>query len=131
MKTPDSKLAEATPRRLINTHDQLKAAHAAGRDQRSCVAIGYAVNGGRSVLPAWWKVWSPFFETNPDSAWYEYGGKTFTMGTGETHKERKAAALKTAQEWAVQFGVIEWAKNRAGNYVPAEVQKRFPLPKRP
>lgn len=116
--------------RVVNTWDQLRAAKAAGFDSKQCVAIGYAANGGRSVLPAWWAVWSPFFKTNPDGAWYEHGSKTFTMGDGETHKERKAAALITAQAWAAQYGITEWAKNRVGDYVPAAIQKQFPIPKK-
>lgn len=119
---------------IINTHEQLQAAAAAGFDKRSLVGIGYHApdrSNSRDVSVMKWSVFSPFFKTAPDAPWYDYGCKTFSLfghGNGEqVHAKRKAAALKAAQEWAAQYGVTEWAKNRQGDYVAKEVNDKFPL----
>lgn len=118
--------------RLINTHDQLKAAVAAGLDKRKAVAISYHSpdrSNVRDISVMKWSVWSPFFQANPDAAWYDHGCKTFGLGLSGTHKERKDAALKAAMDWAAKYGVIAWAKNRQGDYVAKEVNDKFPIPK--
>lgn len=116
---------------IVNAYEQLRAAVDAGYPKEKTLIISYARNGGRSVLPAWWSVGSPFFKTNPDGAWYEYGRQTFSLGFAEqTHSTRKASALKKAQEWAAtKYGVTEWAKNRMGDYIPKEVNDKWPIPR--
>lgn len=121
---------------IINTYEQLRAAAASGFDKRGLIAISYHApdrSNSRDVSVRKWSVFSPFFTTAPDAPWYDYGQKVFSLfgarNGAETHAQQKAAALKAAQEWAAQYGVTEWARNRLGDYVPKEVNDRFPLRK--
>jgi hypothetical protein len=120
---------------IINTYDQLKAARDAGFATRRTVALSYSApdrSNSRDVSVPKWSVFSPFFQTNPEAAWYDNGCKTFLLGLkGATHKERKEAALKEAMAWATQrYLISEWAKNRQGDYVDKEINDNFPLAKR-
>lgn len=121
--------------RIINTHEQLKAAVAAGFDKRKAVAISYHSpdrSNSRDVSVMHWRIFSPFFNTNPDAPWCDNGCETFSLGfKNGTHKERKDATLSDATAWAAeQYGVTRWVKNRLGDYVAKEINDNFPIPKR-
>jgi hypothetical protein len=112
----------------VNTHEQLKFA---GGGVAIVVTRGGArtdyVNGyGVYRLDAGGKV----IPTRPGAPWYDYGKKVFlsSMLNGNFH-ERQRAALAKAQQWVAAQGWYdgEWARNRSGDYVPAEINKRFPL----
>lgn len=119
----------------VNTYDQLKAAVKAGFDKHKAVMISYSApdrSNSRDVSVSKWSVSSPFFQTDPEAAWYDYGSKVFMLGfKGSTHKERKDATLKETIKWATErYQIAEWAKNRSGCYVPKEVNDRCPILKR-
>jgi|SRR6185503_2193332 len=125
-------MSEATTtREIINTYEQLRAAVASGFDKRMAVSISYSSpdrSNSRDVSVAKWSVFSPFFKTDPDAAWYDYGCKTFSLRFGgETHHQRKTNALKVAMEWAARYGVIDWTKNRLGDYVAKDINDNFPI----
>lgn len=120
---------------IINTYGQLKAASEAGFDKRGLVAVGYYGRpSGRMGIGqvSKWQVSSPFFQTDPNAPWYDYGNKAFPLyGNGETPHQRKMNTLAKAQAWAEsEYGIKEWVKNRMGDYVPKEVNDKFPIPKR-
>jgi hypothetical protein len=121
--------------RIINTHDQLKAAVAAGWAKRVAISICYSApdrSNSRDISVPKWSVFSPFFKTDPESAWYDYGYKTFLLPmVNKGHKERKDAALKEAMEWVAEhYQITDWAKNRRGDYVYREINDNFPIEKR-
>jgi hypothetical protein len=122
-----------TDREIINTYEQLVAAVGSGFDKRKAVSISYPApdrSNSRDVSVSKWSVFSPFFKTDPEAAWYDYGCKIFSLRFGgDTHHERKQAALKAAMERAVQYGVTEWAKNRRGDYVAKDINDNFPIRK--
>jgi hypothetical protein len=112
-------------REVINTHEQLQCSgggvaiiknHAPGRDARFCGWAIYRVNAAGVQIA-----------TATDAAWYDRGKKTFsTFGRG------RMEALQEAKDFvAKKFGYGgKWVRNRMGDYIPAEVHKRFPLRKR-
>lgn len=119
---------------IINTYNQLKKAVASGFGKRQAVAVSYSApdrSNSRDVSVPKWSVWSPFFQTDPNAPWYDYGHKTFSLGVnGDSHKQRKDTALSNATAWAAeQYGVTQWAKNRQGDYVPKEINDNFPIRK--
>ncbi len=111
---------------IINTHDQLVAAVEAGIiPKRRAVTIGRALAPGRGVRYWGWDVYSPYFNTDPTAAWYQYGQKLFLSDPDQN------AALDAAMTWAMKrYGVTAWKRNRMGDWVPIEVQKALPIPKR-
>lgn len=116
-----------TPRSIINTHDQLTAAVEAGViTKRQAIAVSYdARPEGRMGMAQGDKasVWSPYFDTDPQAAWYNYKKKTFVGNRSES--------VPKALEWAAAIaGVTQWSGNRQRCKVPAIVQKRFPIPAR-
>lgn len=61
--------------------------------------------------------------TDPAAAWYNHGRKTFLAFVD------KPAALAAAQAWVAAQGWYDgpWARNRTGDYLPADIHRRFPL----
>lgn len=120
---------------ILNTWDQLKRAAASGFERQKLVAISYHHpdhSNSRDVSTYKWSVWSPFFKTDPDASWYDNDSKTFGLPlNGTKHHERKATALTAAMNWANEkYGPYNWVRNQQGDYVPKEVNDRFPLRKR-
>lgn len=104
--------------RIINTYDQLKAAGGG-------VAITKAFSG--------WHIYrinaaGERLVTDPKAAWYDYGMKSFVA----IESDRGQAALARAKAWVKEQGLYdgEWKRNRFGDYIPADIAKRFPLPRR-
>ena len=112
---------------IYNTNEQLKEAVRLGIIlPLQAVAIGYQAYEARSAGGSCWQVWSPYFHTDPDAAWYNYHRKTFNV-IGRADKKEK---LQLAMEWASnQYGIKEWAANRFREYVPKAVQDKLPIPK--
>lgn len=115
--------------RIINTHDQLVAAgggvaivgaYGPGRDSGSDGVLVYRVVNGRAVV------------TDSDAVWYFYGRKHFSaaFAAGRTARaEAQAQAAKTAQTWVREQGWYAgiWVRNAMRDYVPEDVQRRFPI----
>jgi hypothetical protein len=109
---------------VINTHDQLVAAgggiaittcYTPGRRRRKCGYAIYRLNEkGQKMI------------TDPDAAWYDNKMKTFNWAGNE-----KANVLAEAQAWVASvFSYTgQWVRNRHGDYVLKEINKRFPLRK--
>ena len=114
--------------RIINTYDQLKVAVSEGAvNKQQAVAVSYnPIQKIGFTRCAEWEIFSPYFKTDPEAHWTDYGKKKFTV----THRGEKKTVLAEAMQWASEkYGVQEWAKNRAGDYVPKEIEARFPIPK--
>ena len=116
---------------LHNTHQQLQAAKEAGMSG-PFVAIFYVSDTGRGGIGTLWVVDRPGYRIDPDAHWALHGKKGFWVeGSGETFAQRKAQTLAAAQAWAnSRYGEVEWAKNRDGEYLPAHINKAFPLAKK-
>jgi hypothetical protein len=67
--------------------------------------------------------------TDKDAAWYHYKRKWFGSA-GDN--DRGKAALAKAQAWVAGQGWCSgpWTRNRMHDYVPAAINKAFPIPKR-
>lgn len=109
---------------ITNTHDQLVASNGG-------VAITPAQTQGRSPRFYGWTVYRIDAKgrevvTDCNAAWYNYGRKTFSA----TMKGRMES-LQEAKEWVAAQGWYDgkWVRNRMFDYVPADVNKRFPLPR--
>lgn len=112
---------------IINTYDQLlEAVRLKIITKNQAVACTYDRRAeGRMGMCDMNKstVSSPFFNTNPSAHWSDYGQKVF-LGN-------RAESLPKAKAWAShEYGVKDWARNRAGSWVPAQVQAELPIPKR-
>lgn len=115
---------------MINTHDQLVAAGGG-------VALCPNHVGIRTTRIYGWHVYrvdaaGVKIVTDPKAAWYDYGRKVFYPPADLPFHERQRAALAEAQAWVKKQGWYagEWSRNRMGDFVPADVQKRFPIQKR-
>lgn len=112
-------------RAIVNTWDQLVAAGGG-------VAVSYHPANDRACMVASWTVFRVAadrreFVTDPKAHWTDNGRKAFHC----CGREDKARAEREALAWASErFGVTEWARNRMRDWVPAEVQKAFPIPAR-
>lgn len=118
-------------RDIINTHDQLRAAGGG-------VAIVPNYTGTRTQYFYGWAVYrvnehGQQIATNPKAPWYDYGKQVFgAMGAGgKTPAERSRNALAAAKAWVAERGWYdgEWARNRARDYVPKDINARFPIRK--
>lgn len=108
-------------REIINTHDQLVRAGGGyaivrrvgpGSNRQSGWAI-YLVNAtGEPVA------------TDPNGPWYNYKRLVFNQGT-------KRESLAKAQAWVAQKTGTQtkWSCNEMRDYVPADINKRFPCRK--
>lgn len=113
---------------IINTYDQLKAAVESGLiEKEKAVAVSYSPRPtGRMGMAECDKsqVYSPFFKTDPKSAWYDHGNKTFTGN--------RAISFPKAKVWASEtYGITDWKPNATRSHVPSIVQKHFPIRRKP
>jgi hypothetical protein len=111
-------------REIINTHDQLVAAGGG-------VALIYLAStaGQRGGMGARFHVYRIGADgrqrvTDPNAHWSDSHCKTFHVFV-KSREEQLAAA----QAWVAEQGWYTglWARNRMGDYVPADIHKRFPL----
>lgn len=114
---------------VVNTHDQLKRAGGG-------VAIMPSYLGARERFFYGWAVYrinerGKQIVTDPEAHWANYGQKVFrAMGQkGDTRAERSRNALAAAKKWVAEQGWYdgEWMRNRTRDYVPKEINKRFPI----
>lgn len=109
---------------IINTYDQLKAAVESGLiEKEKAVAVSYYPRpSGRMGMVQCNKsqIYSPFFKTDPESAWYDHGNKTFTGSRATSFPKAKAWASET-------YGITDWKPNAMRCHVPSIVQKHFPI----
>ncbi len=116
----------AGTRPLVNTWNQLTAAVAAGIiAQERAVAVGYVSPATRGAVSGW-RVWSPFFKTDPAASYPWSGKKWFSPQPGNQWRDPAEPIA-----WAIeQYGITDWRRNRVGEYVPAEVEEQCPIPPR-
>ena len=121
--------------RIINTYDQCAAA---GGD-RIVIFRQTQITGRGYQSPAWQVARyknGQSIVTDPDTTWYNYGKKTFSLSSlnqkkGEAIGVFRARILAEAIAWAnAKYGEREFVKNRMGDYVEREVNEKFPIPKR-
>ncbi len=115
----------STPR-IINTHDQLVAALVEKHPHP--FAIMTREHGGLIV-------YHPSQATDPtEKTCYNPGYKAFHAlhYDGLTTAKRKAAALQKAKDWVRStYGYTgDWKRNHMRDYVPADINAQWPLPKR-
>lgn len=117
---------------LHNTHEQIRAAAAAGYQWP--FAIVGVHSGTRTLYFHGWAVYHPTILTDPSNRPIDRakGRKEFPLfnegGEGGRAGQKKRAIAR-AQGWvAGEYGYTgRWVRNRMGDYVPAEVHKRWPL----
>lgn len=131
-------------RDVINTHDQLIRWKEAGMHKRPVAIMVYHASFGRSNHRDGWCVYSPWAKTSDTvEPWYHHGDKHFNrflvkaadLPDALTRRQigpaRDKAALVLAMQWADhKYGPFDWVRNRMGDYVPAELNKAFPLPRK-
>ena len=101
--------------KIFNTWELLKAFGDKGKD----ISVQYYSAVPRSVRCASTQVWSPSFNTDPDTAWYDYQKKTFSGTRKESFEE--------AKKWAsAEYGIEEWVPCPMirGTHVPKYVVDR-------
>lgn len=131
---------------IVNTHHQITAAADTGLlDLSRAVAIvashAWTSSATRDGSQDGWILYSPFFKTDPKAAWYHHGQLFFgfhktaislppAASRAAERKARKQASLDAAIAYCAQaYGHHDWARNRMGDWVPAEVEATFPIPK--
>ena len=109
--------------RILNTHDQLTAAGGG-------VAIIPNYGGSRSTYQNGWAIYrvnaaGQQLITDRSAHWSDFGKKVFCGGD-------KKELLEIAKQWVFTQGWYggNWTRNRVRDYVPEEINKKFPLPKR-
>ena len=80
------------------------------------VMLSYRPPESRACRPAQTHVYSPRFETDPKSAWYDYGQKSFGGNAKDSMPKARAWAAK-------QYGDQDWVASPFGRYtqVPRRV----------
>ncbi len=112
----------------MNTYDQLIEAVRLGIiPKEKAVAVSYTPSSrGRMGYAQCDKssVYSPFFNTEPKSAWCDNGMKSFVGNRKES--------LPEALAWATaKYGITDWKGNAMGDKVPAVVHKGVPMKREP
>lgn len=112
---------------IINTHTQLVQAVEDGIIPRNqAIAVSYKSRG--RLFPPHFSVWSPFFKTNPEDAWYENGEMWFIVD-GHLNKKNKEDYCNIAKAWASEkYGITAWLPNRQHDWIPAIVEEIQPIP---
>ena len=114
--------------RPINTHEQLMAAGGG----IAIMPVYHGVSRAERTTSNGWSVYrivnGQQISTDPSAPWYCHGRKTFVFHSG---KHSKADALAMAQRWVAEQGWYDgqWTRNRMGDYVPSDTNRRFPLPR--
>jgi hypothetical protein len=117
-------------RGIINTYDQMIASGCG-------VAIVVSWGGIRDRYVDGWLVLRRDKQgrevpTDPKAPWYHHGHKWFGMRSNGSFAERRHEAFLRAAAWVAEQGWYsgEWKRNALGDFVPADVQKRFPIKRR-
>ena len=109
-------------KKIVNVHELLWAF-----GTKEDVAVSFrGADNGRGGRGAYCHVWSPRFQTDPNSHWRDYGKKTFHGKRGKSLPEAMAWATKT------YYGGVDpiWTPSPTGvgDYVPkriADAAKKF------
>lgn len=120
-----------TTPRIINTYDQLMAAMRAGHKWPYALCREYV--GHRTPYFYGWKVYHPTKATDPSkSTSLSRGYRTFSRVGAASSDRMGREALAAAQQWVADtYGYSGlWKRNRMGDYVPADIQKQWPIPDR-
>jgi hypothetical protein len=100
---------------VFNTHGLLSQFGDKGRD----VAVSYSpASRGLRCGTNGTSVWSPSFQTDQTSAWYNYKKKHFVG--------KRTASFEKAKAWATEnYGISEWAVcPLTGDHIPRYVLDR-------
>ena len=113
---------------IVNAYMQLTAAKAAGLEG-PFILIHYLSDLGRGGIGQYWVVDRPGFVLDKQAHWSMRGKKAFDLHGGEeSFAQRKAGALEAAKTWVNErYGEVAWAKNGAGDYLPAHINAAFPI----
>ncbi len=77
---------------------------------------------GRMCENAHWQIIGIDFKSDPNSAWYNHGNKTFNVFS----REEKQPQLEMAFNWcAEQYGLKAWEKDVWGDYHPSGTLARL------
>lgn len=77
------------------------------------VFVGFATNGGRSILPSWWAV-CVVGKSFKDAPWYAHGAKTYSYSGRADKVDMLTVALAYASQVA---GCEHWVLTPYGGYV--------------
>lgn len=107
---------------IVNTYSQLV-----------CSGGGIAIlwRGKFSVIGSQWSIYrinakGCEIPTDPNTEWFNNGRKTFHVFT-KTKKEHLEDAIKWVVENFPEYRDTPWVRNRLGDYVPKEINKKFPI----
>lgn len=117
-------------REITNTHDQLIAAGGGVAIIKSYDPYTNRIDGWRLYrLDANGKE----LHTGPYTLGYHHGRKWFLADRRRPFHTRQQYAFECAARWVATQGWYggAWKRNRMGDYVPADVQRRFPLRRPP
>ncbi len=85
------------------------------------VYIYYVPYSSMSAGSQGWHVYSPYFNTAPDSAWYNHGKKVFYV----LDKDDKKEQFEAAKKWATKkYKIKEWIRSPFGAYMDKEFTKK-------
>lgn len=105
---------------IVNTHDQLTAAHKTGLITGSQAVAFEWRKRSRGNSPGW-RAWSPYFQVDPKAHWSEQGAKVF-RGDHKDNSEVLAYVTRLT-------GITDWARNKSREWVPTIVNEKFPIRK--
>jgi hypothetical protein len=114
--------------KATNTHEQLTLSGGG-------VAIVTSYGGIRIQHVDGWSIYrvgpdGKQVPTDTSAPWYCYGKKWISSTSlNGSFSERQRTALEIAKQWIAEQGWYKgkWARNRMRDYVPAEVNRRFPI----
>ena len=120
---------------MTTTYDQLTQWQNTELKKRPVAIVRFYGKSRSKVLQfQGWEVFSPNSPTDKDAHPFHYGCKYFSI-YDVRDKPRSIArkiALQTAITWSNEnYGPFTWAKNALGDYVPKEINDKFPIQKPP
>jgi hypothetical protein len=103
-------------------------AHRFARDKGNIWISYFPGDKGRMARDPCFHVNGLDIKTDPTAHWRDYGSKWislhFNCKGATSQPERKAAALKVAQDWATKhYGIKEWARTPLGDWMDAKFVK--------
>ncbi len=106
---------------ICNTHEQLKAAEAAGHARAYAIRI-YSAAIRYPKRQSAWTIYHLLHKLDTRFWLHSYQG---------TFHQRKSVALEAAKDYMAEKNLYTglWKRNRHGDWVPADIQNRWPIRK--